>query len=207
VQATIAKEKEMKRRLMNWGIAVLFAGSVFGLFSCSSSDVTEEVDLIETEHGAIIVDNLTVTATVTGIDTAKRKVTMVSPGGHKTTYKCGPEVVNFDQIEVGDQVKATVTEEAAIFIGMGAPPSETARAGVALAPVGAKPGGVLVESAQVTAQVIAVNAKKHKVTLAFPDGTTKQVKVGRKVDLDAVPLGTDITVQVSEGIAITVEKP
>jgi len=26
------------------------------------------------------------------------------------------------------------------------------------------------------------------------------------VDLDAVPLGTDITVQVSEGLAITVQK-
>lgn len=200
------REKVMTQRTMHWVSAALLAGAMFGFTSCSTRNGTEEVDLIETEDGAIIVDTLTVTATVTSIDTAKRKVTMVSPSGHKTTYKCGPEVVNFDQIEVGDQVKATVTEEAAIFIGMGAPPSETAGARVALAPVGAKPGGVFVESAQVTAQVVAVNAKKHKVTLQFQDGTTKQVKVGKKVDLNAVPLGTDVTVQVSEGLAITVEK-
>jgi len=197
----------MKRRTIIWANAVLLAGAMFGFTSCSTMKGTEEVDLIETEDGAIIVDTLTITATITGKDTAKRKVTMVSPGGHKTTYKCGPEVVNFDQIEVGDQVKATVTEEAAIFIGRGDPPSEMASAGVALAPEGAKPGAVVVESEQVTAQVIAVNAKKHKVTLAFPDGTTKQVKVGKKVDLNAVPLGMDITVQVSQGIAITVQKP
>ncbi len=196
----------MKRRTMHWVSAVLLAGAMFGFTSCSTKDGTEDVDLIETEDGAIIVDTLTLTATVTGIDTAKRKVTMVSPSGHKTTYKCGPEVVNFDQIEVGDQVKATVTEEAAIFIGSGAPPSPMVSSGVALAPVGAKPGGVFVDSEQVTAQVIAVNAKKHKVTLQFPDGTTTQVKVSKKVDLNAVPLGTDITVQVSEGLAITVQK-
>jgi hypothetical protein len=199
--------KGMKRRTIIWASAILLAGAMFGLISCATRGGTEEVDLIETEDGAIIVDTLTIMATVTGIDTAKRKVTLVSPGGHKTTYKCGPDVANFDQIEVGDQVKATVTEEAAIFIGVGDPPSEMAGAGVALAPVGAKPGGVFVESAQVTAQIIAVNANKHKVTLAFPDGTTRQVKVGKKVDLNAVPLGTDITVQVSEGIAITVQKP
>jgi len=197
----------MRQRTVIGAITVLLAGAMFVFISCATRNGTEEVDLIETEHGAIIVDTLTVTATVTGIDAAKRKVTLVSPGGHKTTYKCGPDVVNFDQIEVGDQVKATVTEEAAIFFGVGDPPSEVVGAGVALAPVGAKPGGVFVESAQITAQVVAVNAEKHKVTLAFPDGTTKRVKVGKKVDLNAVPLGYDITVQVSEGIAITVQKP
>lgn len=197
----------MTQRTMHWVSALLLAGAMFGFTSCSTRNGTEDVDLIETQDGAIIVDTLTVTATVTGMDTAKRKITMVTPGGHKTTYKCGPDVVNFDQIAVGDQVKATVTEEAAIFIGTGAPPSDTASAGVALAPVGAKPGGVFVESTQVTAQVIAINAKKHKVTLVFPDGTTKQVKVGKKVDLNAVPLGTDLTVRVSEGIAITLQKP
>ncbi|MGH8760312.1 MAG: hypothetical protein ACREVW_12480, partial [Burkholderiales bacterium] len=149
----------------------------------------------------------TTTATVTGIDTAKRKVTLVSPSGSKSIYKAGPEVVNFAQIRVGDQVKATVTEEVAIFIGSGAPPSAVAGAGVALAPVGAKPGGVFVETSQVTVKVAAVDAKNHKVTFQLPDGTTKKVKVGKKVDLSTVRPGDNVTMQVSEGLAITVEKP
>lgn len=82
-----------------------------------------------------------------------------------------------------------------------------AGAGVALAPVGAKPGGVLVETAQVTVKVTDVDAKNHKVTFELPDGTTKKVKAGSKVDLSTVRPGDNVTMQVSEGLAITVEKP
>jgi hypothetical protein len=33
------------------------------------------------------------------------------------------------------------------------------------------------------------------------------VKAGRKVDLSAVQVGETVTMQVSEGLAVTVEKP
>lgn len=197
----------MKTTILKLAALALMPAALLALTSCSTPSGTETVELIETPDGAIVVDTFTTTATVTGIDAAKRKVTLVFPSGSKTTYQAGPEVVNFSQIEVGDQVKAVVTEEAAIFIGSGAPPSASVGAGVGLAPVGAKPGGVFVETAQVTAKVTAINAKKHRVTLQFPDGSSKQVKVGKKVNLAAVPRGMDVTVQVSEGLALSVQKP
>ena len=174
--------------------------------SCSTMEGTEQDTAIETPDGAIIVETFTTSAKVTAIDADKRKVTLTFPDGKKTTYKCGPEVVNFPQIQIGDQVNAKVTEEAAIFIGAGDPPSDVADRVVALAPVGYKPAGASVDTAQVTAKVTAVDTKKHKVTLQFADGTTKTVKVGKKVDLSTVPVGTDVTIQVSEGLAISVEK-
>jgi translation initiation factor IF-1 len=180
---------------------------MLALTSCSTTNGTEEVDLIETPEGAIIVDTFTTSATVTAIDAAKRKVTLVFPSGSKTTYKAGPEVVNFAQIQVGDQVKATVTEEVAVFIGSGDPPSATAAAGVALAPMGAKPGGLLVDTMQVTASVTGVDAGKRQVTFQLPDGTTKKIKVSKKVDLSAVRPGDNVTVQLSEGLAMSVQKP
>lgn len=185
----------------------LLTGALLATTGCSTNDGAEDITAIETPEGAVIVDTYTRTATVTAIDAAKRKVTLVSPGGAKTTYHAGPEVVNFPQIQVGDQVKATVTEEVAVFIGSGAPPSATAGAGVALAPVGAKPGGVIVSSVQVTAKVTAVDAKKRRVTFALPEGATKQVKVGKQVNLAAIKVGDNVTVQVSEGLAISVQKP
>lgn len=197
----------MKTNLLKWTGATLFTACALALTSCSTTSGTEDVDVIETPDGAVLVDTFTTTATVTAVDAAKRKVTLTFPSGSKTTYKAGPEVVNFNQIQVGDKVTATVTEEVAIFIGQGAPPSAAVGAGVALAPVGAKPGGVFVETAQVTAKVTAINAKKRLVTLQLPDGSSKQVKVGKKVNLAAVQLGTDVTVQVSEGLAIAVTKP
>jgi hypothetical protein len=184
----------------------LLPAAILMFSSCATTKVPVEIIAIETPDGAIIVETITMTATVTAINVAKRKVTLVSPGGSKSTYKAGPEVVNFGQIQVGDQIKAVVTEEVAIFIGSGAPPSAMTGTTVTLAPVGAKPGGVLVDTAQVTVKVIDVDAAKHKVTFALPDGTTKTVKVGTKVDLSTVRPGDNVTVQVSEGLAITVEK-
>ncbi len=197
----------MKKQIIYWAGATLLALGMFAFTSCSATGGTEDVAAIETPDGAIIVDTVTATATVTGIDPATRKVTLVTQGGSKTTYKAGAEVVNFDQIQVGDQVRVKVTEEAAIYIGSGAPPSAMAGAGVALAPVGYKPGGAFVDTVQVTAKVTVVDAKKHKVTLELPDGGAKKVKVGKKVNLAAVRPGDDVTVQLSEGLAISVEKP
>ena len=77
---------------------------------------------------------------------------------------------------------------------------------VVLVPEGANQGNLLVDTSQITVKVINVNAVKHKVTFEFPDGTTKTVKVGKKVDLSTVHPGDNVTVQVSEGFAITVEK-
>jgi hypothetical protein len=59
----------------------------------------------------------------------------------------------------------------------------------------------------VTAKVTSIDTNKHKVTLQFGDGSSKTVKVGKKVNLAAVPVGTDVTIQVSEGLAISVQKP
>ena len=186
----------------------LLPAALLTFSACSTTmEGVEKTTVIETADGVIIVDTFTTTATVTGIDSAKRKVTLVSPGGSMSTYKAGPEVVNFTQIQIGDQVKATVTEEVAIFIGNGAPSSATGGVVVAFAPVGAKPGRVVVETAQITVKVTDVDTTKHKVTFQLPDGTTKKVKVGSKVDLSTLRPGDNVTMQVSEGFAITVEKP
>ena len=200
----------MKTRIIKWAGSTLLAAAMGAVTSCSTSGPqgTEKVTEIETADGAIIVDTFTMTATVTGIDAAKHQVTLMTPNGRKSNYTAnGPEAVNFSQVQIGDQVKATVTEDVAVYIGHGAPPSATAAAGVALAPVGAKPGGVLVETKQVTAKVTSVDTKNHKVTFELPDGTSKQVKTGKKVNLSAVRPGDTVTVQMGEGLAITVEKP
>jgi len=44
------------------------------------------------------------------------------------------------------------------------------------------------------------------VTFQFADGTTKILKVGEDADLTRVKPGDDVTVRVTEGIAILVEK-
>ena len=148
------------------------------------------------------------TATVTGIDAASRKVTLVTPDGKKTTVKCGSEVINFDQIRIGDQLKVTVTEELVAYLAeAGAPPRDGAATTVALAPKGAKPGGVIADTVQVTAKVTAIDLKHHKATLQFPDGSTRKVAVRKDVDLTKRQVGEEVVLRITDMLAISVEKP
>ncbi len=75
----------MKKQIIYWAGATLLSLGMLAFTSCSTTGGTEEVAAIETPDGAIIVDTVTATATVTGIDPATRKVTLVTPGGSKTT--------------------------------------------------------------------------------------------------------------------------
>ena len=54
-----------------------------------------------------IADAVQVGATVKAIDKAKRLVTLKGPEGHTFVVQAGPEVKNFDQIKVGDEVVAS----------------------------------------------------------------------------------------------------
>jgi hypothetical protein len=196
----------MKPNLLTVSALALIPATILALTSCSSYKGTERSTDIETADGAIIVDTFTTTATVNGLDRAKREIRLVTPDGRRTSYKAGPEVVNFDRLQIGDHVQAVVTEEAAVSIGRGASPIGTSGAVVALAPAGAAPAGVVVETTETAAKVVAVDANKHKITFELPDGTTRTVKAGKKVDISAVRVGEDVTVQLGEGLAIAVQK-
>ena len=78
---------------------------------------------------------------------------------------------------------------------------------VALAPKGAKPGGVVAQVTQVTASVVAIDHAKHTATLRFDDGSTKTFPVREDIDLSRHKVGERVVFRVTEMIAISVEKP
>ena len=160
------------------------------------------------EPGAIVVETAGMTATVAAIDKINRRITLVAPDGKRATYKVSKDAINFDQIRVGDRVKVTVTEELAVFLRKaGTPPSIGEGAEVALAPKGAMPGGVVAETAEVTARVVSVDTMSRRVTLQFVGGSTKTVRVNPNIDLANVAPGDAVTVRITEALAIAVEKP
>lgn len=157
--------------------------------------------------GGIITETYTTQATVLAVDAAKRKLTLQTPDGKKTTFKADTAMVNFPQIKVGDQVNAVVTEQVAIAVWRGGQAPPDAAAGMAvLTPVGAKPGGVAVATEVMTARITGIDAAKHKVTFLFQDGTNKTLKIDKSVDLSQLSAGDNVTVQVTEAAALTVTK-
>jgi len=169
---------------------------------------TEVAAYAEGIPGGVIVQTVELTATVASIDKAGRKVTLVSPDGIKKTVKAGPDVINFDQIRVGDQLKITATEELVVqMAGEGASLGDGAAGVVALAPKGAKPGGFLAETTQVTAKVTAIDQKNRTAVLRFEDGSTRTLPVRSDVDLGKRKVGEQVVFRVTEMIAIDVAKP
>jgi hypothetical protein len=158
--------------------------------------------------GGVMVNTYKETATVTAIDPATHKVTLVTKDGTQTTVKAGPEVANFAQIEVGDQVKATVTDKLLIFVPKpGESAVDQAASAVALAPLGEKPGGTMAETTQFTTKVTAVDLKHHTATLQLPDGTSKTFNVRPDVELTKETVGVDVVIRTTQAVAISVEKP
>jgi hypothetical protein len=192
----------------------LFSAALLTFTSCLSTsskptvETTSAASVQQGVPGGVVVETHKMTATVTGIDAAGRKVTLVTPSGEKTTVKCGPGVVNFDQIRIRDQLKVTVIDQLAIYMAADAPASsDGAAALVALAPKGAKPGGIVANTVQVTAKVTAIDLKHHKATLQFLDGTTKTLAVRKDVDLTKRQVGEEVVIRATEALAISVEKP
>lgn len=189
----------------------LVPSAVFVFTSCSSSSSGERATAAAYQPGVpggVMVDTFQITATVTAVDSAKRQVTLVTPDGKKTQFKAGPEVVNFPQIRVGDQVKATMTEQLVVFVREKGGARNDGQAGlIALAPKGAKPGVLMAETVEVTTKVKSVDLKNHKATLEFPDGSTKTVKVRQDVKISDADVGREVVIRATEALAILVEKP
>lgn len=161
---------------------------------------------VEGTAGGVFVETLVITAKVAALDPVGRKATLVSDDGIKQVVKVGPEAINFDQIRVGDQLTVTATKE--LVVEMSAPgDAGEATALVALAPKGAKPGGVVAEAVRVTGTITALDAGKRTATLTFEDGSTRTIPVRGDVDLGKRKVGEKVGIQITESVALTVDKP
>jgi hypothetical protein len=158
--------------------------------------------------GGAAVATCQITATVTAIEKDARRVTLLGQDNIKQTVKVGPDAINFDQIRVGDQVTLTVTEQLVVYVaGEGEAPSDAGAQLVALAPKGAKPGGIMADTTQVTAKVTAIDLQHRQATLQFEDGSSRTVAVRPDVDLEKRKVGDKVVIRITEAVAVGVKAP
>ena len=165
--------------------------------------------LIKPGEEGFAIEKATGMAEVTAVDAEKRTVTLKTPEGKTRTINLGKECVNFDQIKVGDKVRATVAEAVAISARKAgeAQPSEEARRVVGLASKGDKRGMLVADTEDVTAQIKSIDTEKRAITLTEADGDTRTVKAGPNLDLSALTAGDQVTLRITQAAAIVVEKP
>jgi hypothetical protein len=206
-----------KIKIQKWTATGLLLAVLSGFISCSSTPSPSKSNQPTNPaayadqgnfEGQVVVNTITQTNTVVSIDATNRTVELKHADGKITRYKCGPQVANFDQIKVGDQVRATVVDEVALFIK---PASQTqnitATAATVGARLGAKPGVVSLDTLDLTAKVLSINPWLHQVTLLTADGRTKPVQVGEFVNLADFNVGDQVVVRLTQALAVLVEKP
>ena len=194
-------------------LALLFA-VLFMIAACATTtppppaQVNTATAVQEGVPGGVTVNSIEVTAKVTAIDTKNRKMTLLLPEGDKETVMVPPEAVNFDQISVGDLVKATLIEEVVVYLDEeGASIPDGYAAGVAIAPKGAQPGGVVAGTVKVTATVTAIDQSNRTATVRFNDGSVETFPVRDDIDLSQRKVGEKVVFMVTEMVALSVEKP
>jgi hypothetical protein len=195
----------MKKFSMQFLILVI----VLGVASLAFAQAKAEPKAAPQPVGAAVIDVSKVTATVEKVDYATRMVTLKGPKGNLFTFKAGDAVKNLDQVKVGDKVVAQYLESVAVFVRKSSdPPNAGEMDAVGVAPKGAKPGMVVVQTDAVTAKVMAVDVKGRTITLMGPEGKTKKFKVDKSVKrLNEIKKGDDITLRVTQALAIDVMKP
>ena len=180
-------------------------------FQAAASDAPEgagrTVSVVEGEAGGIVEDSYTASATVTAIDAKTRKITLQAENGKSTTFTAPPEVRNFDQIKVGNKVRATFSQRLTVFVSKTAEPGETQAALLARAEPGAKPGAMYAESFESVTTVDSIDTVNRRATLRYADGETLTVPVRPDVDLTRYKVGDRVVMRVTERLGVLVESP
>ena len=124
---------------------------------------------------------------------ATRQVTLKGPRGNVFALTVDPQVRNLEQVKVGDQVVVRYFEALSLTLKKDGKElrSSTEQTDSVRTPEGDRPGGAVAREVEVTADVIAVNAKTQTVTLKGPKqivdlkipdkGQFKLVKVGDQI--------------------------
>lgn len=172
-----------------------------------STQVQAQEEKSTGKPGVVRVETATITATVEGIDYDKRTVDLKGPRGNMVTLKVGPEAKNFKQIKTGDHVTAKYYRATAIYVRKpDEPPFAQGGSAVQLAAPGQKPGGVAVDTAEMTARVEDIDYKNRTVTLRGPQQKTVTLKVDKDVKrFNEVKKGDEIVVRHTEALAISVQ--
>ena len=148
---------------------------------------------------------VTATATITAIDPATRSITLRTEKGDEDTFTAGPEVTRFDQLKVGDKIRATYYEAVVFQLRKPGTASGTSGAAVAAGRLKEVPGGAIGAQQTMTVTVKAVDVKAPSITVTTPDGRTLTRKIGDAKNLEGVNPGDRIDITYTQALVVNAE--
>jgi Cu/Ag efflux protein CusF len=187
-------------------VTVLAAALCGPAFAQDKNAPDVKVARTATPGQASVVGTAKMTATVEAIDVATRHVTLKGPKGNTMTLAVGPEVKNLDKVKVGDRVVARYVEALTLTLKKDGKelPGKKESADAVRAQAGEPAGAGVARRVEITADVTAVNAKKHIVTLKGPERVL-ELYVEDLEQLKLIKVGDQIQAVYTEALALGVE--
>ncbi len=180
--------------------------AIAAAFAVNAPAQTSAVKSSSEPGKASVERTVDVTATIIAIDRATRDVTLKGPKGNWLVVTAGPEVKNFDQMNVGDKVHARYIEALVLELKKGSDMvvSRTDATSAQGSAPGAQPHGVAGRVITVVADVVAVNRETQMVRLQGPQ-LAAEVKVTDPDQLRRIKKGDQVYATYTQALAMVVE--
>ncbi|MEY2855223.1 MAG: hypothetical protein RL030_2355 [Pseudomonadota bacterium] len=156
-----------------------------------------------------ITSTIQVSATVTRIDAATRKLTLKTDDGEEIPLEASAAVRNLPQVKVGDRV--TVSYFEAIGATMRKPGDSTEATvdlGAGRTDAGARPGGVVATVQTLPVTIVSVDTKANTVKFFAADKQVRTITVKRPESIayiSKLKAGDEVIVTYAEAVAIEVK--
>jgi len=186
---------------------VTFAFLLAAAVTAATAQAQTGAAVVGTAPGkATVAETIKLTGTITAIDKATRDVTLKGAQGNEITVTAGPDVKNFDNMRVGDQVTAQYVEALTLELkkGGGMTVARSDQGGVKGAKPGEKPGGVAGRQITIVADVVDVNPSKQTITLRGPKRTV-EMRIPDPEQFKLVAKGDQVEATYTQAVAIDVQ--
>lgn len=154
---------------------------------------------------AMISETVELIASIAAIDKGTRTVTLQGPKGTADVV-CGPEVRNFDQLKVGDNVVTRYQRALSMELKKTRRPLDQVQVeSTARAEPGEKPGAATSRTMTVLADVVGVDPERSIISLKGPHGQVVDLTVRNPEHFKVVHVGDQVEAVYMEAVALTVE--
>lgn len=151
-----------------------------------------------------------VSATVTAVDPATRRIDLATANGEALTLTASPDMRNFDRIEPGDVATMQMFGSMSVRVADATAPNRTDTfAMIGRAPEGDRPGSVFGAVTTTTVTFVSYDPETFEAVVVLPSGERRAVQVqpGMRSFAAARTRGERIEVTISDAVALFVDAP
>jgi subtilisin family serine protease len=194
-----------RSRCLSVAAALLVTGGVAAAQAPSTTEKAAQTASAE-KSTTITAKPTTITASVEAIDRAGRIVTLKGPKGNLVDIYVDESRKAFDQLKVGDKIKATYNESVLVQVRKPGDPAPKSGDVAAVAQKAGGGGGTIARQMTATVTIAAIDPAVPSVTVKDEKGREYSMRVQEPKRLAAIKVGDTVDVTYTQALLLSVEK-